>query len=342
VSQVSLPVRILLIGAVVFLAAWFTVLRPKPATVSPVTAVTTPAATPQTGHGRAVAKARAVAGKAVATATPATTTGPATTTTPEAKPATPAVSISAAVLAKLPTHVAAALKARKVLVFGVIGDQGKPWAPIGDDDRYVRNTLHKLNRYDGDVFVKEIGAAQLVDYGSLVNGLKLNQTPSVVVIDRDLKGRVLTGYVDRVALNQVIQDARRDSIKPYITDAYLRQLNQVCTNSNVAFDRWSLPTIRGDKARRASFKRLQATLASYRSTVVRISAPAKWRALKQAWVAELNQEVRLGNRLGKSLTANDLGGYVTTLAAYDATAARKLDHRFDAAGLTSCSWMRPS
>ena len=31
VSQISLPVRILLIGAVVFLAAWFTVLRPKAA-----------------------------------------------------------------------------------------------------------------------------------------------------------------------------------------------------------------------------------------------------------------------------------------------------------------------
>ena len=33
VSQISQPVRILLIGAVVFLAAWFTLLRPKAETV---------------------------------------------------------------------------------------------------------------------------------------------------------------------------------------------------------------------------------------------------------------------------------------------------------------------
>ncbi|MEA2274939.1 MAG: hypothetical protein QOI98_3647, partial [Solirubrobacteraceae bacterium] len=65
VSQISPPVRILLIGAVVFLAAWFTVLRPKAETIEPTT--TTPAPK-TTGLGKAVAAAKSAAGKAVATA----------------------------------------------------------------------------------------------------------------------------------------------------------------------------------------------------------------------------------------------------------------------------------
>ena len=37
-SQISPPIRIVLIGAVVFLAAWFTILKPKPVTAEPVAA----------------------------------------------------------------------------------------------------------------------------------------------------------------------------------------------------------------------------------------------------------------------------------------------------------------
>ena len=33
---------------------------------------------------------------------------------------------------------------------------------------------------------------------------------------------MLTGYVDRIAINQVIADARADSISPKISDSYLR------------------------------------------------------------------------------------------------------------------------
>ena len=65
--------------------------------------------------------------------------------------------------------------------------------------------------------------------------------PSVVVIDRDLKGTVLTGYVDRVSINQAIADARRDSIDPDITDAYLREANADLRRFELRIDRWSLP-----------------------------------------------------------------------------------------------------
>src|SRR5215217_2807678 len=86
VSQISPPVRILLIGAVVFLAAWFTLLRPKAETVPPLTTSTTTtpvaSATPQTGLGKAVDAAKKAAGQSdTKTADPAATPATCTATT---------------------------------------------------------------------------------------------------------------------------------------------------------------------------------------------------------------------------------------------------------------------
>src|SRR5688572_11421273 len=117
--------RILLVGAVVFLAAWFTLLRPKAAEVPPATTTTT-ATTP-------------------ATTTPDTTTksGTATTSAPDPKPAETAA-IPAEALAKLPKDVAGALTAKKTLVLGVIADGATDYRPLADDDRYVRNALRDV------------------------------------------------------------------------------------------------------------------------------------------------------------------------------------------------------
>ena len=110
-----------------------------------------------------------------------------------------------------------------MLVLGVLSQEAKPWRPLADDDRYVRNALKRSNRYGGDVVVKTVGLDKLSTYGALVNDLDVSQSPSIVVIDRNLKGKVLTGYVDRIAINQAIADARRDSITPNITDTFLRR-----------------------------------------------------------------------------------------------------------------------
>ncbi len=334
-SQISLPVRILLIGAVVFLAAWFTLLRPKTATVDASTTPVTAAATPQTGLGRAVASAKKAAGltpTATATAAPAATATPATSQ-PDAKP----VAMPATALAKLPGDVARALRARKVLVLGVLGDGAKPWRPLSDDDRYVRNSLRKVNRYDGQVVVKDVPVTKLATYGALVGDLDVSETPSVVVIDRDLKGTVLTGYVDRVAVNQVIQDARRASIRPYVTDPYLLKANRVCANDQIVTTRWSWPTVNGPKAKRAAFKREYANHVATRDAVVRLEAPKRWRSLKKAWVGVLNSDLAFGDRLAKRVKHNDWTGYDAAIASHDTSGFDKLDHRFDAAGLTSCS-----
>ncbi len=150
---------------------------------------------------------------------------------------------------------------------------------MADDDRYVRNALKKTNRYDGEVFVKNVSIAELSTYGPLVNDLDVNQSPAVVVIDRNLKGRVLTGYVDRISINQVIADARRDSIDPDITDDYLRRSTQICARFELRSD--ALVAARRSAARRptsAADRALVKLDRQYRAAIAELPAPAKWRA----------------------------------------------------------------
>ena len=350
VSQISQPVRILLIGAVVFLAAWFTLLRPKGETVVPPvttsTTTTTPAATstPQTSLGKAVDAAKKAAGaktEATATATPAT--GTVTKSAPDVKAdPTAAVAIPADALAKYPKDVARALKARKVLVLGVLSQDAKPWRPLADDDRYVRNYLKHVNRYDGQVFVKPVGLDKLSTYGTLVNDLGVTQSPSVVVIDRNLKGTVLTGYVDRVAINQVIADARRDSISPNIKDAYLRKANAVCGHLETRVERWSRPTIRGRKAAVASQKRLLAIVSSYRRQVQRLDPPAKWRGLNKAWLKGLKADEAVLAAYVKATKTNKSADIRKAKALYRKNDWTALNKRFNKAGLTDCAEYRTS
>src|SRR5690349_16662954 len=149
--------RILLAGAVVFLAVWFTLLRPKseevPATT--VAPTSTPAGNVNSGQpaqseaGKIVEKAKAAATQAEGAAkaaagetqdTTKTTPGTATTTSPDAK-ADPVAAVTPEQLSKLPKDVAAAVTGHKVMVLAVLADTGKHWRPMADDDRFVRNTL---------------------------------------------------------------------------------------------------------------------------------------------------------------------------------------------------------
>jgi hypothetical protein len=362
VSQISPPIRILLIGAAVFLAAWFIVLRPKPAKVESATPAATPAgnvhtsATATTGLGKSVESAQgavatsdatsakidgASGGQAAPTpAATATTPGSATTSKPDAKPATPAPVIPADALKGLPVSVSSALESRKVLVLGVLSTDHSNWRPLADDDRYVRNALRDVNTYKGDVVVKQVSLANLSTYGVLVNHLSVNQSPSIVVIDRDLKATVLTGYVDRISINQAIADARRASIVPPLTDPYLVQANQVCAQYEVRVTRWSLPTVRGKKAARASLLRLRAVVSDYTGAIRGLAPSARWSSLNRQWLSVMKMR---GRTLGVIVKRNgSVASFQAALAAFDTAAVLKLDHRFDSAGLTACSIERRS
>ncbi len=336
-----MPMRILLVGAVVFLAAWFTVLKPKPAEVVPTTTATTPA----TGAGQAVDDAKTAAGQTTETAPSDTDTAPGTTTTPETAPeAVPAAAIPAEALAKLPKDVAAALEARKVLVLGVFAPDSKPWRAMPDDDRYMRNALRDTNRYDGQVVVKNVSTDDLSTYGPLVNNLHVNQSPAVVVIDADLKGRVLTGYADRISINQVIADAHDASVEPDIKDAYLRKFNDTCGRFNLRAERWSWPTMGGSKATAASLDRALKIVRSYRHVIARTAAPTKWRAMRAGWIKMMDQTERGLLAQKKAVTTGKSADVAVALDLYTArnATAMSLDRRFNAAGVTGCQVNRQS
>ena len=347
-SQISPPVRVLLAGAIIFLAAWFTVLRPKADTAVPP--VATPAATatatgtPTDGLGRAVAKARGAAATEEAaakahngeTAQAQAQTGSATKSSQA--PAQPPVAIPADVLAKLPRDVSAALKAHKTLVLGVIADGATELRPLADDDRYVRNTLRKVNRYKGQVFVTRVPVSSLVTYAPLVGDLEVNQTPSVVVIDGKLRGTVLTGYVDRISINQAIADA----VHPSITDPYLRKLSATCTEWTTHEDRWSYPTIPGQKALKSSMDRRVRLENRYRAIFTQMVAPKRWRSLKAEFVAALKSyDASLAGQ-AKAIKAHDHQSWVTATQSFDTGRFRHLDARFDRLGVKGCVGNRRS
>jgi hypothetical protein len=346
--------RILLAGAVVFLAVWFTLLRPKSAEV-PAATTTPPAGNVNTGKaaesgaGKIVEKAKTAATEAEGAAKAAagesadatkTTPGTATTTSPDAK-ADPVAGVSPEQLAKLPKDVATAVTGHKVMVFAVLGDKGKHWRPMADDDRYVRNTLKQVNRYGGDVFVKQVPLAKIGSYGTIMNDLNVNQTPSVVVVDTKLKANVIDGYLDRVSINQAIADARADSISPLITDSYLRSANKICANADVSFKRWSNPTVHGRRASLAAPKRYLFEVRSYHAAVRNLAAPKRWRGLRKQWLKWIVVEQKTTE---KALAAAKKHHGVASVSAWNAIMTtgdvkdlRKLDARFNDAGLTTCA-----
>jgi hypothetical protein len=346
VSQISPPVRIVLVGAVLFLAAWFMVLRPKSdATVAPPAApaaTATATSTPSDAYGRAVAKAKGAAAQTEAAAKrdagetqPKTQTKAQTGSNPaKTTPAQPPIAIPAKVLATLPHDVAAALSARKTLVLGVIADGATDIRPLADDDRYVRGMLGRVNRYHGQVLVKRVPVGSLVRYAPLVGDLQVAQTPSVVVIDGKLHGTVLTGYVDPVAIDQAIADARGTTI----ADPYLAKLSVTCTRYYTRVDRWSLPTEPGKAARAASDREALGILATYHGIVARTPAPARWRALKAQfahYLADRETSLRAATRRGERISAT--GFRVDT-----SPAAAALDRSFNRAGVTGCAVDRRS
>lgn len=204
-SQVSPPIRILLIGSIVFLAAWFTLLRPKAEeTVAPAPAAPV-AAQPVTSAGQAVqaatqgaetaqAAAEAAAGETVA---PATTAGSAPQS--GATPVKPADTVDTA---GLPKVVARAVADKKVLVMLF-------WNPKAADDRAVRRELKAIDRHKGNVKVHVASLKDVSRYSPITRGVNLEQSPTVVVVDRHRTADALVGYHDRFAIDQAVSDALR-------------------------------------------------------------------------------------------------------------------------------------
>jgi hypothetical protein len=224
-SQISPPIRILLVCAVAFLAAWMLFLRPKPEAIEPVAAAPTPAATPRPVEAGG-AKSDSLAGKAVekaneataaqdaqaeqlsggagddAAVTPVPAPGTATATEPPAagKPG----KLSAKTADGLPLRVLRAIADRKVVVLLF-------WNPKAADDQDVRKALSGIDRHHRKVLAHATNIKRIAAYQPITRGADVKQSPTIVVVDRDRKVETLVGYVDRATIDQAVDDALRNS-----------------------------------------------------------------------------------------------------------------------------------
>jgi hypothetical protein len=216
-SQISPPIRIVLICAVAFMAAWMTVLKPKPVTAEPdgsTATTTTQAPTAQSAAGQFAQRAeaaKATAESAAAKAADEDTAAAAAGTSAATKAGNTAVTTGGATAAAkpakpagLPTRVRTALADDKVVVLLF-------WTPRAADDRAVHAELAKVDRHAGKVVVQAAPVARIARFQRITRGADVAQSPTVVVVGRDRKAETLVGYVDHVSVDQLVTDALRNS-----------------------------------------------------------------------------------------------------------------------------------
>jgi hypothetical protein len=226
VDKISLPFRILLVVALVFLVAWFLVLRPKPASEAPVVS-TAPGVT---GLDNATAKAKSAvdAANAAAARSEAATAvgGSSTPKSSAAKPAKPAAAAKAAKPAATPAKPAAVAKPAKPAAPGLAddaapGDPSRPllasvdagkvavvlfWNKNATDDRATRRALRRIDLHKGKVVATAVSIDDVGRYEAITRGAQVLESPTVLVIGAGGKARAITGYTQAKEIDQAVSD----------------------------------------------------------------------------------------------------------------------------------------
>jgi hypothetical protein len=117
-------------------------------------------------------------------------------------PAKPASKVDAASITGLPRRVAHAIAKRRVVV--LFFTQRGP-----ADDTATRASVRALKEQQGKVSVFSDRIRNLSRYHRLVGELGVAGAPAVVIVGRDLKARLIEGFVDKDSLLQQVKDARR-------------------------------------------------------------------------------------------------------------------------------------
>jgi hypothetical protein len=266
------------------------------------------------------------------TTTPATTPATGTTgTTGKAgeTPASPATRVSED-LKGLPKPVALAITKQKVLVLLF-------WNSRSAEDRAVHSALRGIDRWDGRVFVKAAPIENIARYGRIARGVDVQQSPTIVVVDRKLAATPLVGYVDRQTIDQAVVDALRNSGGLY-TSAYLREVNQLCASAGRSG--WSIPQPNTVTDVPAYARAQSANLAGFVTDLRKLKAPAKFRAFARANVTDFAALSTVYATMSRSVRGNPGTAVVArsllTAAKAEAPIAKRIDGRMDKHHLLSC------
>jgi len=345
VSQISPPIRIVLVCAIGFLGAYMLFLRPKtevtpPADPAPnvqtsAPAVSQPGKVAEAAQGAVEAANGQLQSQESVDGVDAeeSASGASTTTKTTDPAATAAAAATSADLAGLPKPVARAIRKQQVLVLLF-------WNGKSADDKAVHAALKKVDRWDGRVSVQTASIKKISKYGRIARGVDVEQSPTVVVADTQLRAETLVGYVDAETIDQSVVDALRNS-GGLFTDAYLKKVDKVCvTYSNRVA---TIPNFYGG----GSVKKMDARLTTYDRTIQNlmadfraIKAPKKWAKFKAATAKDMAAvELQIGGfaaAVKPNSTVSSVVASQQTFRAAAQPANKSMNKRFDSKGLYRC------
>jgi hypothetical protein len=117
----------------------------------------------------------------------------------QAKAATPAASSTAP---SMQLKVEAELNRGKIVAILF-------WNPKATDDQAVSHQLQSVgNKLHSSVAVHAALASQVAAFGTIIRGVKVYGTPTVMIINKGGQAVTLTGYTDAYAIEQAIREAR--------------------------------------------------------------------------------------------------------------------------------------
>jgi hypothetical protein len=318
VSQISPPIRIVLVLAVAVMGLYMLFLRPKEEVIPPADApvstqqgaVSEPGKVKEAAQGAVeAANGQLAQQESVDGVQPGETAATGTKGATAAKGGAAATEVSEE-LKGLPKPVRQAIRKDKVLVLLF-------WNGKSVDDKAVRASLRKVDRWDGRVSVHVAPLNKISKYGRIARG----------------------GYVDTTSIDQAVVDALRGSGSLF-TSSYLKAVDKVCRRHSNA-----MAMVPGYYA--TSPGKADARLAAYETRGSRfvadlkaVKAPKKWQAFRAASVADMGTIVAAMGRLSTTVSPSASGSTVVAgIRSYRQTVtpvAKRANRRFEARGLHRC------
>jgi hypothetical protein len=343
VSQISPPIRILLVLTVAVLGVYMLFLRPKPVDAPPPT----PAAPNLETDAPAVSQPGKIVEKAQGAAKASedhdarvqkkldeVDGGETAAGVAKVKPGAPAAPGAVAEdLKGLPKPVAAALRKNQVLVLLF-------WNGRSADDKAVHAALKHVDRWNGRVSVQSAPISRIARYGRIARGVDVQQSPTVVVADPNLQAVTLVGYVDAATINQAVVDALRNG-RAMFTSSYLRDVDRICWQHGNALH--AIPDVYGGGSVRRADRRLSRYVTRYQDFVAAfrsVKAPKRYAGFRAASLDDLAAGGAIMASFSSSLTpSTGVAALIASEARFKTEARpvqKRVNSRFDAHGLYRC------
>lgn len=290
-SQISPPLRIVLALAVLFGVVYMVALKPKNsatpapapvATPAPASASASDSNRAQTGLGKAVEAARGAAaateraqaagsGEAVAPqSTPATSSAatPAATSAPSTSASKP---VDAA-LKDLPVWLQKSMDNKVVAILFTNGRSA--------DDVRTEKALRQAYTAHGKVVTRAVNINRIARYRPVAQGVDVQQSPTLEIINRDRQAVSLVGYSDVDAINQAIIDALLATDNPVASVKYLQTVQRECKQINYTAVVGPTPGS-SVKGARKNVDAIVASIGSSLGTLSNTPVPAAYRPLNK-------------------------------------------------------------